>query len=792
MAFDIGPKIGIEGEAEFRAAIRDVNTSLKTLSTEMGTVTSAFGKNQQSEAALTAKNEVLNREIDKQKEKLDKLKQGLSASSEKYGENDEKTQKWQQAVNKAQETLNKQNNELDENKKSLETLKSGVKDTADAEEDASKKTSTFGDMLKANLAGEAIKNGIQQIANAVKGLASSLKNAVVDGTAYADNIMTMSTVTGLSTDALQKYQYMSELTDTSLETITGSLTKLTKNMQSAKGGTGSAATAFKDLGISITNSDGSLRSNQDVFADTLGALGKMKNETQRNAYAMSIFGKSAQDLNPMIAAGSDGVKKFAKEAEDMGYVLDTKTLASLGKADDAFRRFDNMTTVVKNQIAVALAPVVTDISDKMMKWAQSVDWNAVSQKVQTAVTKIWASIKKVDFSGLATTAKNAVNGIKSGIDKLSESKGKIEEVMQAFKVLVPFIVAAKIATEGYKTACALSGIASAVKKGVMGIVTSLGAQTTATGVQIGEQGALNAVMSANPFGLVAIAIAGVITALVTLYKHNAEFRAQVNQLRDDLEKFASIIGNGAKKLFTETIPNAGKAMVDWFKDLPHKLESIGANMIKGLWNGMNDKIDWLIDRINGLCKRSLNAFKDLPHKLESIGANMIKGLWNGMNDKIDWLIDKIKGFCKRSLNAIKDFFGIHSPSTVMAEQGDYLMQGLGLGIERSAGDVLGKLDIFNAGLLSKQTEAVGRISALAGYSFGTLTSGGNTQTQAQTNAISAALSSGVSAIADVLRVRQESTGTAVANITVNSVLDGQVIGRAATQFQLREAKAVGR
>jgi hypothetical protein len=185
-------------------------------------------------------------------------------------------------------------------------------------------------------------------------------------------------------------------------------------------------------------------------------------------------------------------------------------------------------------------------------------------------------------------------------------------------------------------------------------------------------------------------------------------------------------------------------------------------------------------------------FKDLPHKLESIGANMIKGLWNGMNDKIDWLIDKIKGFCKRSLNAIKDFFGIHSPSTVMAEQGNYLMQGLGLGIEHSAGDVLGKLDIFNAGLLSRQTEAVGRISALAGYSFGALTSGGSTQTQEQTSAISAALSSGVSAIADVLRVSQESTGTAVANITVNSVLDGQVIGRTATQFQLREAKAVGR
>jgi hypothetical protein len=694
MGYDIGPKIGIDGEAEFRSAIQNLNTTLKTLGTEMGSVTSQFGKNQQSEEALTAKNKVLNKEIESQKDKLSKLKEGLAQSAAKYGENDEKTQKWQQAVNKAQETLNKQNNELDENKKSLETLKSGVKDTADAEEDASKKTSTFGDMLKANLAGEAIKNGIQQIANAVKGLASSLKNAVVDGTAYADNIMTMSTVTGLSTDALQKYQYMSELTDTSLETITGSLTKLTKNMQSAKGGTGSAATAFKDLGISITNSDGSLRSNQDVFADTLGALGKMKNETQRNAYAMSIFGKSAQDLNPMIAAGSDGVKKFAKEAEDMGYVLDTKTLASLGKADDAFRRFDNMTTVVKNQIAVALAPVVTDISDKMMKWAQSVDWNAVSQKVQTAVTKIWASIKKVDFSGLATTAKNAVNGIKSGIDKLSESKGKIEKVMQAFKVLVPFVVAAKIATEGYKTACALSGIASAVKKGVMGIVTSLGAQTTATGVQIGEQGALNAVMSANPFGLVAIAIAGVITALVTLYKHNAKFRAQVDALGSKIKKFGSDFANGAKKLFTKTIPDSMKSMV--------------------------------------------TEFGKLPSKMADIGKNIVSGIWKGISDSLKWIKNKIKGWVGNVLDFFKKILGIHSPSTVFAGFGGYMAQGLGVGFDSKIGDV--KRDIsrqmnFAAGTVkintavrtekqAEQTDTIGNMLSGAVNAIGGMVSTG--------------------------------------------------------------------
>jgi hypothetical protein len=251
--------------------------------------------------------------------------------------------------------------------------------------------------------------------------------------------------------------------------------------------------------------------------------------------------------------------------------------------------------------------------------------------------------------------------------------------------------------------------------------------------------------------------------------------------------------NALPKLIAKAPEIVEKLVKAIIRNVP-KLAKAALEIIEELAKGIvsNSALAKLASPAEKAVAKIVSSIKGKMRDVLSVGRNIIEGLWNGMNDKIDWLMDKIKGFCKRSLNAIKDFFGIHSPSTVMAEQGNYLMQGLGLGIEHSAGDVLGKLDIFNAGLLSRQTEAVGRISALAGYSFGTLTSGGSTQTQEQTSAISAALSSGVSAIADVLRVRQESTGTAVANITVNSVLDGQVIGRAATQFQLREAKAVGR
>ena len=130
---------------------------------------------------------------------------------------------------------------------------------------------------------------------------------------------------------------MSGLVDVDVSTVASSLKKLTKNMDSARGGTGAAADAFATLGVSVTDINGSLRDNEDVFYDTIDALGKMENETERDALAMAIFGKSATDLNPMIEAGSKQLKAFADEAHEMGYVLDGDAL----KADRKSTRLNS-------------------------------------------------------------------------------------------------------------------------------------------------------------------------------------------------------------------------------------------------------------------------------------------------------------------------------------------------------------------------------------------------------------------------------------------------------------------
>lgn len=162
----------------------------------------------------------------------------------------------------------------------------------------------------------------------------------------------MSSVTGMSTDSLQAYQYAAELVDTSLETLTGSMAKNVRSMSSARGGTGKAADAYKALGVSVTDANGNLRDSETVYWEAIDALGNVSNETERDALAMQLFGKSAQELNPLIAQGSEGIAKLTDEAKRMGAVMSQESLEALGKFDDSMQRLKSGGEAAKNTLGI--------------------------------------------------------------------------------------------------------------------------------------------------------------------------------------------------------------------------------------------------------------------------------------------------------------------------------------------------------------------------------------------------------------------------------------------------------
>ena len=118
---------------------------------------------------------------------------------------------------------------------------------------------------------------------------------------------------------------------------------------------------FKDLGVEYKNADGTLRSNEETFYDIIDALGGMTDETKRDAYAMKLMGKSAQDLNPLIKAGSAALKKYGNEAQKTGVIIDRGQIAVLGRLQDQLDRTSAIMDAQGKKMAASLAPVTSAV-----------------------------------------------------------------------------------------------------------------------------------------------------------------------------------------------------------------------------------------------------------------------------------------------------------------------------------------------------------------------------------------------------------------------------------------------
>nr|DAE36263.1 MAG TPA: tail tape measure [Caudoviricetes sp.] len=365
-----------EKERKYQENIERLSASMDVLDAEMRKVSAKYADNAESAELSAAKTDLLTQKISLQYDKIDNLKAGLEEAAENYGSNAVETLRWEKELNNAEAELYKLNGQLKNNTEQIE-------DTTTATEDAGQSMGNLGDVVNGltsklgiqlpdgmkssmNAMGSldaqslALAGGFAAVAAAIVKVEKAMISMTKESASFADNIITLSMQTGQSTQQLQEFAYASELIDVSVDTLQGSLTKLTNNMQDTMNGTGNAKASFEALGVSVTNADGSMRSANDVFYETIDALGQVKNETERDAMSMDIFGRSAQDLNPLIIQGSKTLKAYADEAHNMGYVLDDEALSALGAVDDAYQRLQKTQEGVKNQLSAEFAPYLEE------------------------------------------------------------------------------------------------------------------------------------------------------------------------------------------------------------------------------------------------------------------------------------------------------------------------------------------------------------------------------------------------------------------------------------------------
>lgn len=452
-----GVSLVVENDKAFKDALSEMNAGLKVNKQQMQLVTEQTKEMDDRQAALKQRCETVQQTLQSYRDKVEVLQQAYENSAKREGEASKVTMQWKASLISAQTEVAKQENLL----RSLN----------DQQEQTGKTIISLADVVNglANALGITLPPGVQAAVDklgqfsasgaaavtVVGGLVGALAKSTMDMSKTADDLLTLSTQTSLTTDQLQEFEYASELVDVSTDTLRGSLVKLTNNMQTAATGTGTAAEAFKKLHVRVSDSSGKLKDNYDVFLKTIDALSKMKNETERDALAMDIFGRSATDLNPLIEAGSGRLKELAEQAHEVGYVVDNETLQSFGELDDAMQKLDKQGDAVKRSFAEALLPIITAFAEAVSKIPTPVLTAVISiTSIATVVLLVVKAIK--DLQGPVGTVKSMVSGVMSFMDPLYI---KIMLIVAGITALVAVI--AVLIGKGNQINSAMSSITSA-------------------------------------------------------------------------------------------------------------------------------------------------------------------------------------------------------------------------------------------------------------------------------------------------------------------------------------------
>ena len=357
----IKTSIDLTGEKEYRAACNSINSSLREINSEMKLATAEFADNASGAEALTKKQEILQKQLAEQAKKAEAAEEALKKMREAgIDPTDPAYQKMQTNLNNTKAEMAKTEKQI---KSTSEELKSSKVNWEAVGETVGKVGKAFGAALAA-------------LGAAAVGAASALAGLTVSASNYADDLITQATFTRQTTDDLQKYAYAARFIDVEVNTLTKSMAKNIKSMDSARKGSAEYADAYKKLGVSVTDANGELRNSNDVYWDCIDALGSIQNETERDALAMQLFGKSAQELNSVIEAGSEAFKELGDEAEQMGFILSGDAVNRLGAFNDKLQVLQAGAEGLKNAASLIALPFLDTLAGEgipiMTKFSKAV------------------------------------------------------------------------------------------------------------------------------------------------------------------------------------------------------------------------------------------------------------------------------------------------------------------------------------------------------------------------------------------------------------------------------------
>lgn len=386
----------------FQANLKSIDSSLKNTQNQLKDVNKLLKLDPTNTELLRQKQDLLKKATEDTKKRLDELNNAL---------------KQMESAPNASETIEQQNalkREIIETKSAL-----------DEYEDA---------LGRSNVALNVIAGTSKEVAEKTKaisavsgGLATALVGNAINSASMADDLNTLSSQTGFTVEELQKMKYASDIVDVSMDQMTGSIQKMTKQMSSGN-------KAFETLGVSLTDSNGNMRDAKDVWYDSLEALSKVQNETERDALSMELFGKSAMDMAGIIDDGGASLKALGDEAEGLGLIMSQDMVDDANALQDSIDRMKGRTEqaflTMGASLASSLVPAfekVLDVVTKVVQWFANLDGG--TQQTILVILALIASISPL--AGLISQITTVVMGLSSAFAFITSPIGIVIGIIGA-------------------------------------------------------------------------------------------------------------------------------------------------------------------------------------------------------------------------------------------------------------------------------------------------------------------------------------------------------------------------
>lgn len=623
MAVNIGPKIGVDGEAEYRRQINQIIQQSKTLESQMKLVASQFTSTTTAEEKNAKTAAVLTKQIDTQRERVKLLAEQTGKAAAKYGEADSHTQKWQQALNEAQASLNKMQNELRD-------TTSEMRDMDDAMDGGAKKALSFGDVLKANLASDVIISGVKAMASAIKEVGAALIDLgkqSIQGFAEQEQLiggahLLFGNAYGfIAKKSAEAYKTVQLSQNDYLQQVNGFATGL----KTALGGNERAAAELADKIVTAE-------------ADVVAATGNSQ-EAVQNAFngIMRSNYTMLDNLQLGIKPTKEGFQELIDTVNDWN--------AANGKSTDY--QIDNL--------ADAQSALIDYVKMQGLAGYAEEEAARTMQGSAAAMKSAWQNL----ITGMSNENLNLGDLVQNVVDSVGAFA---DNLIPRLQIMLPRFA------EGLTQLA--NGLAPYVGPAL---------ETLLPPLMQGIGGLVSGIVQALPMAVEVVS--GVVPMLVD------QLTSLLPQVVSAGGEIIVSLAAGIGGSLPELLPSAVDAVIEVASGLVANIDKViiaAGQLIGGLAQGLIEAIPRLVYRLPEIISAIAAGLLKGLASIGMVGQQLVEGLWNGIKNAGRWLYDKLSGWVSDILGWIKGFLGIHSPSKVFADEvGKFIPPGITLGVEQA-------------------------------------------------------------------------------------------------------------